>query len=886
MPARQGKDLQSARFSPPRAPRVAIPRARLVARVAEADAQLTLVCAPAGYGKTTLMQELRQDYQTRGFATVWLQIERADDDLGRFLQSLSSALQATLPEFAPDGRHGALAEFSSTQGVAADLLENFSSSRGPIAFFLDDMELIEDGQVWDFMHRLATGLDSRHRAVLASRTLKGMPIGRMRAHGLTLELDQADLRFTPAETEDYLRRQGIKTSATPALQQGTEGWPAALQLASIALKTKGERDADSLQSFRGASAVVAEYLAQEVLDSRPPPQRDFLLRSSVLEKFSAEMCDAVLERRDSNEMISAILSDNLLLSPIDVEQQWFRYHPLFADFLRARFQQGARSEIFALRRRAAEWASARGLVEDAVAYALAAQDAALAADLLAASAMEKIRAGRVADTAHAIAMIPEAEIVRRPALLRAAAFAAIFAHRFGAGARYMELIAQSGEAARGADDEIAAMRLMSLAWTDRMAELRQAVDELQPKASSFGRFTRGLVSNASAYCNIAIGRYIEAERDILEAHRACEPINALYVLSYAACFTAIIELNSGNVTAARLILEDVMKRAISDGQRFGSAAAVVATYLVEALYEANELDACESLIDDYMPIIIETGLPDHLIVLHRIAARLHFLRGRTEDGQSTLVRLKDTSARRGIPRLGAAAWLERSYAALRRNDLEGARNMLAAGVEHARSTETEGFSLHASEIEDATIAALRLHLAAGESETALPLVESALAAAEGMGRRRRALRLRFLKAQMLESLARRREAVELFDQTVSAAARGGMARLLADDAWATRSLFARSSIAEDAGAIGLLRELADARPGEPSGESSSDPYQLTSRERQILRLVWKGSSNKSIARDLFLTENTVETHLRRIYQKLGTRKRTQAAALAREAGAI
>jgi LuxR family transcriptional regulator, maltose regulon positive regulatory protein len=176
-------------------------------------------------------------------------------------------------------------------------------------------------------------------------------------------------------------------------------------------------------------------------------------------------------------------------------------------------------------------------------------------------------------------------------------------------------------------------------------------------------------------------------------------------MCYSACFAAVIELILGQISSARATLDGAMKRAIADGQRYGSAGAVVATYLAKVLYEANELEACEALVNDYMPIVVETGLPDHLIVLHRIAARLHAYHGRVDAGQAVLTQLNEIGAQRGIRRLSAAAWLERAYAALS-----------------------------------------RLRLVLGQADQALPQFQTAVRAAEATGRRRRALRLRFLRA--------------------------------------------------------------------------------------------------------------------------------------------
>ena len=882
------------RFSPPRAPQTPVERTRLIDRIESSNAPLTLICAPAGFGKTTLMQQLRQRSQARDVATVWLRLDRADNELGRFLQSVIGATHVAVPQFFPADLANPR-QRASAQGLAADLLDRISLSDAAITLFLDDLELMTDEGVRDFLQRLLTNLGPHQRVIMGSRTVLPLTLGRLRAHGLLLEVGQGDLRFTREETASYLERHNLSAPAVlQSLQQHTEGWPAALQLAVISLNAKGGSGPDWLQRFSGATAGVAEYLAQEVLESRPAQQRDFLLRSSVLGEICAAMCDAVLGRTDSADMIAQIVRSNLLLSSIDAEQRWFRYHPLFADFLRARMRNEAPDEIPELHRRAARWTAANGLMSEAVTHALAASDHEFAADLLAPFAMEMVRTGRVADTVRAIELLPEVEVVRRPDLLRAAAYAAIFAHRYGDAARFIEAIERSGRNGDGSDDdEVFGMRLMLLAWTDKLPELLEIVAAMRDETSRFGPFTAGLASNADAYCNIALGNYVGAEQSLARARQACEPINALYVLSYAACFSAGIELITGNVAAARTILDGATNRAIADGQRYGSSGAVVATYLAEILYEANEIDACDALVNDYLPIVVETGLPDHLIMMHRIAARLHLLHGRRGAAQGVLTQLHDVGAKRGIRRLGAAAWLERVYLALRDGEIDRARRALALGNDPALWRTFGDLKPYASEIEDPLIAEFRLRLALGHSDEALPPLEAALHAAEATGRRRRALRLRLLRAQMLESQGRQHEAGATLETAVRGAAGGGMVRTLTDDAWAMETLGKRATFAGDPRVASLLpalmpapfAEAADIKRPAPNTVPIG-PLHLTNREVQVLRLLWKGGSNKAIARDLFLTENTIETHLRRIYEKLGTRNRTQAAAIAREAGAI
>ena len=888
------KGAQAARFSPPRGVVGAVERSPLIARIEQSDARITLLCAPAGFGKTTLMQQLRRVLQSRGMATIWLRVDSGDKALGRFLQSLIGAIQSAMPQFIPpDFASTPLGPAGSAQGLAADLLDRISLSELPVALFLDELELINASETCDFMQRLLADLGPHHRVVMGSRTPPPLALGRLRAHGLLLDLSHTDLRFTPEETRSFLTGRELPVTAALGLQRRTEGWPAALQLAAITFGAKGKRATEWLEAYSGSTESVADYLAQEVLASRPLLQREFLLHSSVLGDFCAPMCDAALCRVDSAAMIAQVLCDNLLLSSIEVERGWYRYHPLFADFMRAQLEREAPGKGQAVHRAAALWAAEEGLTHEAVTHALAARDHSLAASVFESSALGLVRSGRVAEAARIVTQLPDAEVIRRPALLRAGAFAAIFAHRYSAATRFIELLEGAvGTEEPPAHDELFAMRLMLLAWTDRIPEMYERVSQ-DFTASRLDAFNTGLARNASAFCNISLGHHLEAERDLARARQACEPIQALYVLSYSACFSAQIELIRGNTAQARRLLETAMNRVIAEGQRHGSAGAVVATHLAELRYEANELDACEVLVNDYLPIVVETGLPDHLILMHRLGSRLHFHFGRAEAGYALLAELHEIGIQRSIARLCAASWLERAYGALRSNDREEARRSIVLGTDASIWERFGQFQLYAGEIEDPLIARVRLELVLGIGEDTVPLLQTAVREAEASCRQRRALRLRFLLAQMLESLGRRDEAIEAFDGTITRAGALGLLRCLTDENWSTRSLVKCSSMAGDVQVIALLREIDSRR--DPAVQATKNALhsdtpkrmsRLSNRELQVLRLLGRGKSNKVIARELFLSENTIETHLRRIYEKLGTHNRTEAAALAHQAGAI
>ena len=357
---------------------------------------------------------------------------------------------------------------------------------------------------------------------------------------------------------------------------------------------------------------------------------------------------------------------------------------MFAEFLRAQLAREAPLAPPELHRRAARWYSEHNLFAEAVEHAFAIADAALAANLLDRCAMDFVSGGRISALVRWLDALPDEQIAAHPLLLRAAAYAFAFAHRYGAAGALLKKLETAEQAATpGAEshqNDTLAMHLMLLGWTDQVEKVAETVERAARAPRTSDAFTAGLTLNAAAFIDATQGRYAEAQAALAQCRALCEPIHALYVLSYAACFQAAVELVCGNVVECRQLLTRAMDRVVDAGQRYSSAGAVVATYLAEALYEQNELDACMALLADFLPLIVDTGMPDHLIIAHRTCARIHFICNERDEAFVRLAALDDLGATRGIPRLRAAAWLEKGHLFLLAGDPENAGRVIRVGL--------------------------------------------------------------------------------------------------------------------------------------------------------------------------------------------------------------
>jgi ATP/maltotriose-dependent transcriptional regulator MalT len=357
-------------------------RPRLLERLNEATAgALTLVCAPAGFGKTSLLGDWARRSQQ---PVAWLSLDGGDSDPVRFWRYVAAALD----ELRPGVGQRVDALFQGAQppleAVLTVLINQLVEGPEAVVLVLDDYHLVEAPPVHDSLGVLLERLPPQLRLVLASRADPPLPLARLRAGGQLTELREADLRFCAEEAAALLRTAvgaELPEAAVAALGERTEGWVAGLQLAALSLR--GQDDVGAfVAGFSGSHRYVLDYLCEEVLDGQPEPLRAFLLETSILERLSGGLCDAVAGRSESQELLEQAERANLFLHPLDEVRGWWRYHHLFADLLRVRLQRERPGRVPELHRAAAAWHEAQGLADEAIGHALAAGDATWAARLI------------------------------------------------------------------------------------------------------------------------------------------------------------------------------------------------------------------------------------------------------------------------------------------------------------------------------------------------------------------------------------------------------------------------------------------------------------------------------------------------------------------------
>ncbi|MCI0519177.1 MAG: helix-turn-helix transcriptional regulator, partial [Chloroflexi bacterium] len=398
-----------------------------------AGRKLTLISASAGFGKTTLLSEWIATIASAltpaplpvgeglGLRAAWLSLDEGDNDPARFLTYLIAALQTITANIAA----GTLAVLQSpqpppTEAILIALLNEIAAIPEHFILVLDDYHLLDAKPVDEALAFLVERQPPQMHLVIATREDPPLPLARLRARGHLTELRAADLRFTPAEAAEFLNRvMGLNLPAEDiaALEARTEGWIAGLQLAALSMQ--GHQDnAGFIKSFTGSHRFVLDYLAEEALQRQPEPIRNFLLQTSILDRFCAPLCNAVTERDDGKEMLDVLERNNVFLIPLDDKRQWYRYHHLFADVLQAHLMEAQPERLTSLHQRASMWYAHNGSAADAIRHALAAKDFERAAILveLAVPEIRRNRQGATATEFGWLKALPDELVQFRPVL--------------------------------------------------------------------------------------------------------------------------------------------------------------------------------------------------------------------------------------------------------------------------------------------------------------------------------------------------------------------------------------------------------------------------------------------------------------------------------------
>lgn len=845
--------------------------------------KLTLVCAPAGFGKTTLLSTwVSQSKQ----ATAWLSLDQGDNDPTRFLVHLIAALQTLEPELGD----AVSSLFQAPQppqpeSVLTHLINDVTGKSLSFCLVLDDYHLISNQTIHEAMAFLLEHLPPTRHLAIASRRDPPLPLARLRAQHELFEVRASDLRFTELEAETYLNDVmdlALSAEDINALQTRTEGWVVGLQLAAMSLQEHQNRPA-FIQTFAGDNRYVLDYLLDEVFSRQTAHVQEFLLTTSFLGRLCAPLCDVVMAEAwtgGTQTMLETLEQANLFIIPLDDKREWYRYHHLFADLLQNRLKRLGGEHLQELHRRAGRWFEASDLADEALYHYLAAGDAAQAAALIERLGEATLwRRGEVARLTGWLEQLPKGMVERRPRLMLLSAWTK---HLSGDIDAVFSLVEQIEGLLQDIDPTTETRRSLGEAATLRayaarmQGELERSL-ELYQQALSLSDLSKPYVLDGMAEVHFLKGDLAAAAALFSEALELLQTRGE--VMPMAFCMWRLTEIYSlqGQLRKAWETCQTMLhlnERDVFDPRKLGYAQA----QLGRLSYERNDLEGANTFLSESIERGKQLANPRVYVPALIYLAQTWLASGDIEKARTLLQEAEEVTAHHHIN----WTW------GLPSPDVYKLRLQLNPGETGAPFHWAEGYSLKlesdlAFKVEAAQIMLARVLLAQNNIDAAFELLHRLEAAALDGERWGRLLEIKLLKALACEARGESKAALNLLAEVLTHAEPEGYVRLFVDEGVPLRKLLeqARASTNLPTYVDKLLSAFGATSPHpQPASDALLEP--LSERELSVLRLLAGRLSDKEIAKELNLAVNTIKWYDRNIYSKLGVGTRKQAITKAKE----
>lgn len=863
-------------YIPPLRPKVVL-RLRLIERLNEGmHCKLTLISAPAGFGKTTLVSEWIAGC---GRQVAWLSLDERDNNPFRFLTYFIAALQTIRPNIGA-GVLGTLQspQPPSTESVLTTLLNEIATIPDNVILVLDDYHVIDSKPVDKALTFLIEHLPEQMRLVITTREDPDLPLARLRARDQLTELRAADLQFTQAETAEFLNRvMGLNLSVkdVAALETRTEGWIAGLQLAALSMQ--GRSDTSSfIQTFTGSHHFVLDYLVEEVLHQQTEVVQSFLLRTSILERMCGSLCEAVLcaTAGSGQETLEYLERSNLFIIPLDNERHWYRYHHLFVDLLRRRLQQSVASStggegigVAELHSRASLWYEDHDLDIEAFQHAAAAGEVDHAVHLIEGKGIPLYHRGALVPLLNWLESLPKPELDKRPALWLM--YARVLTSS-GQASGVEEKLQAAETALQGAELSLEARDLIGSIASNRatmaytkyqpdtvIVQAQRALEYLSPDNLP----TRTLTTFTLGVGYMQNGDRIAATQAFNDAISISQTTGHTFVTSMATMALGNMQIMENKLFAAA----ETHRKAL---QLFGAQPLPIACEshlgLAQIFYEWNDLDAAEQHGQQALQLARQfEKVIDRYVICEVFLARLKL-------------------ARRDVA--GAAAMLAQTEQSVRQNNFVyrepdvAAAQIMVLLKQGNLTTAADLAGKYALPLSQA-----RVFLAQGETSQALALLEPLRQQMEAKGWQDELLKVMILQTIALQAHGEKDKAVQMLSDALALAKPGDYIRTFVDEGEAMRLLIEKLSRSRNHPLSGYTDKLLAAfiQPAVVSKsaiirQKSAMIEPLSERELEVLKLLRSDLSGPEIALQLNVSINTFRTHTKNIFIKLGVNDRRAA----------
>lgn len=884
-------------------------RPRLIERMNEGFyRKLTLISAPAGFGKTTLVTEWIARYQR---PSAWISLDESDSDPTRFLTYLVAALQTIASTLGT----GILDGLQSSQPVPLEtlltvLLNEISTFPEDFILVLDDYHVIDSRPVDHALTFLLEHMPPRMHLVITTREDPNLPLARLRVRDQLTELRATDLRFTPTEAAEFLSQVmnlDLSVEDVVTLENRTEGWIAGLQLAALSMRGRNDI-AQFVQGFAGNNLYIVDYLVEEVLHRQPEGVRSFLLQTAILDRLNGSLCDAVTGQENGSAQLEALVRGNFFVIPMDDKRQWYRYHHLFADVLLAHLMAEQPDQVPLLHRRASAWYEHNGVMVDAVRHALTAQDFGRAAGLIE-QAAPAMRQNRQETTLLGwLKALPDDIFQNRPVLCIEYVGALLSAGELvGAGSRlrdaerWLDTIPAPGEPPDALPAEVvfvnedafrhlpawialyhAALALVLGNVPDTVTYARQVLD----LAAEDDHLLRGAASAILGLASWTSGDLETAYQSYADGMTHLQMAGNITDVVGGAIALADIRNAQGRLREAMRVYERALLLATEHGNPAMRGTADMYVGMSALFREYDDLSAARQHLLKSREQGEHTGFPQNPYRWRVAMARIHEAEGDLENALALLQEAERLYVSDFYPNV-------RPVAAIKAR-LWVAQGRLSEALNWARE---QGLSVednlsYLREFEHITLARILLaQVKSGRTDRAIPeaigLLERLLKAAEAGGRTGHAIEILVLLALARQMWGDIPGALAPLERALMLAEPEGYIRVFVDEGAPMASLLEKAakhtSVPHYAGQLlTALGKPEDRTP--PVKQTMLDP--LSERELDVLRLLGTDLTGPEIARELMVSLNTVRTHIKSIYTKLGVNNRLAALHRAEDLGLL
>jgi LuxR family transcriptional regulator, maltose regulon positive regulatory protein len=899
-----GRQLQflATKVIPPRSAGL-INRPRLINLVSQLQTKrLAVIKAPAGFGKTSVAaawsERLRQD----GHCVAWLTIDADDDDPPRFLFYVSQALQR-----ACDAVGAAAIELIdesfliSSTTIISTLINELSDVDEEVCLFLEDYHRVTNPGIHEAVVFFLKHAPSHCHVVITTRVEPPFPLASLGAQNQLLEIDASELRFDLQETADFLEQEKPGTldlAEVALLHRKTEGWPAALRIIASTSSQSRKDFGQYVQHLSGAQRPIGAYLA-EMLDDQPGELVLFMLRTAILGRLCAELCEAVTGESSSSELLASMEKRQLLLTPLDEDGQWYRYHALLVEYLKQRLQSELGNEIPGLHQRASRWFASKELWTDAVQHAISAGDVDQAISWIKNCAMTLVKQGDLFTLLGWQRLFPTEVMRSQPEARLAIAWGLALAIRFDESLQLLGDIERDMDVKNPADAdalacECQAIRSVALSLKDIGGSALPLAQKCLKRSSD--PWTANVASNVVRYWHLKAGDLKNFYATPWIPYSLDDDRRNVFASVYRRCIQGVAEAQQLRFGAAERYYLEALQLAERHVGPNSVAAALPASLIARIRYEQGRLDEAESMLIDRVPFVNTGAMLECVWSACFVSVRVAVARTNLERAYALLERTESQGATRGWGRLAAAAVAERARLYLNEGRIsEGAAcldRLEQLAAEYPAST-----SCAWSEI-DWYAKLTRAHLAStqGLPDDAIPILNDLQREVAAVNNHYFALRVATHLSVVRFSANQVTDALSGFRSVINVAAQAGIHQLILDEGPDVGALL--TAFHESAERTKKSRELipyvggliADWRFCYQSqvkpARTSSIAETLSAREGEILKLIAEGLSNKEIARSLAITPETVKSHVKHVFTKLGVEKRVQAVSRAQSLGLV